>query len=339
MRSRKSHRLRRLANSLLLVALCLVGCATARREPAGPDAQRSPSSPAPQAGELGKDRFVSRDGAGFPYTRWAPPGGHAKTVIVAVHGLSGAASDFRPLGEYFAKLSTATYGYELRGQGNDPDKSRVGDIEKPELWFEDLDTFLGLVRAANPKARLFLYGESLGGLISIHGMETLSKENRDAVRGLILASPVVSLKDRETLSRLRYLALQCAIRVLPRRKISLGRLAAGKQDMLVAAGTDHRENMSKTPHAVGAYSFRLLGTLERLIDGSRDKASQINKPILVLYPAHDLLTTAQDVDAWFASLTAMDKEKRLFAKSYHLLLHDVQRDAVIVRVRQWIERH
>ncbi|MFT4549927.1 MAG: acylglycerol lipase [Verrucomicrobiales bacterium] len=324
----------------LLIALTMSNCATRGTASLGSTAaaksmEKKAGSVAPT---LGKKFWVSHDGEKFPITRW---GGKSKpeTVIVAVHGLSGAASDFAPLGEYFQDRSTSVYSYALRGQGNDPRKDKVGDIKDPELWYEDLDTFLTLVRAENPNARLFLYGESLGGLISLYGMEALSGENRDAIRGVILSSPVVSLKDRESVSRLRYAILKSAITLMPRRKISLERLAADKEDMHITGDADHRENVRGTPHAVDKFSFRLLGTLEKLIDGSRAQAAKIRKPILVLYPAHDLLTTPEDVEDWFGALETEDKEKYLFAKSYHLLLHDKERESVLERVRAWLERH
>ena len=95
----------------------------------------------------------------------------------------------------------------------------------------------------------------------------------------------------------------------------------------------------KTPHAIDEFSFRLLGTLERLIDGYDEVASKVDKPILVLYPGHDLLTTSEDVEEWFAGLETKDKEKRLFPKSYHMLLHDDERAEVLETVRKWIDRH
>ena len=287
---------------------------------------------------LGKETWTSGDGQSFPYTRWGASS-QPQTVIVAVHGLSGAASDFKPLGEYFTNRSTAVYSYALRGQGNDPREDKIGDIKDPSLWYSDLDTFITLVRAKNPRARLFLYGESLGGLISMHGMETLSDENRNAIRGLILSSPVVSLKDRDKASKLKYAMLKSAITLMPRRKISLEKLAGDKTDMKITGDTDHRENIRGTPHAVDKFSFRLLGTLEKMIDGSQDKAGNIEKPILVLYPAHDLLTTAEDVEKWFDALQTTDKEKYLFPKSYHMLLHDKERGGVLETLRGWLGRH
>ena len=63
--------------------------------------------------------FVAPDGTRFPYSVWKNPKSEAapRAVILAVHGLSGAASDWRPLGEHFQKRGIPVYAYELRGIG------------------------------------------------------------------------------------------------------------------------------------------------------------------------------------------------------------------------------
>ena len=38
------------------------------------------------------------------------------------------------------------YAYELRGQGNDPDPKRIGDLKDVQLWFSDLNSFISSVR-------------------------------------------------------------------------------------------------------------------------------------------------------------------------------------------------
>lgn len=294
--------------------------------------------PATAQPTLSGKSWVSSDGSEFPFTRWVA-GGRPERVVVAIHGLSGAASDFWPLGEYLSSRSTAVYSYELRGQGNDPQRDRIGDIRRPEQWYADLDTFLCLVRAEHPGVPIFLYGESLGGLISVNGMEALGAPNRAAIRGLILASPVVSLKDLEALPGVSYIALMAVIRLCPHRMISVEKLSEGKKDMKITGDTDHRENMRRTPHAVNAYSYRLLGTIKDLIDDSLEEASELQKPILVLYPAHDLLTTPEAVEAWYGRLKSEDKQRHLFERSFHLLLHDSQREEVLAIIGDWLDRH
>lgn len=92
--------------------------------------------------------WLSRDEQKFGYTVWPVQGNPVppRAVIIAVHGLSGAASDFRPLGAYAAAQGVITYAYELRGQGNDPIRTRRGDIKHSRLWLADLADFTRLVR-------------------------------------------------------------------------------------------------------------------------------------------------------------------------------------------------
>ena len=60
--------------------------------------------------------FTAPDGTEFPYSKWLPQRS-PRAVILGIHGLGGAASDWRPLGEYFRERGIAVYAHELRGMG------------------------------------------------------------------------------------------------------------------------------------------------------------------------------------------------------------------------------
>ena len=291
------------------------------------------SAPAGPA-EAQKLQWSSFDGAKFPYLRWLPEGG-AGAAVVCLHGLSGAASDYEQLGERLSADGHAVYAYELRGQGNDPKKSRIGDIRKREHWFADLDSFVEHVREHHPEAPLFLYGESLGSLILMHGFELLQEENRSAVRGLIYGSPAVALPGG--LGPFKRLCVNLLIRFCPGIKVSLKRLAGDHSAQVTGEGeVDHWEQMEQTPHAVTHWSFRLLGTIEDMIKNSTQAAAPIEKPLLVLYPGKDVFTTPAQVEAFYDELRSKDKSKRLFADSHHLLFYDDEREDLFKLVRQWV---
>jgi hypothetical protein len=61
-----------------------------------------------------KQSWMSRDGETFAYTVWPAQGERVapRAVIVAVHGLSGAASDFEPFGLGAASQGVVTYAYD-----------------------------------------------------------------------------------------------------------------------------------------------------------------------------------------------------------------------------------
>ena len=98
-------------------------------------------------GVLCANDWVSFDGKTMPWRAWSvPPGREPEGIVIAVHGLSGATSDFWPLGEHLAKNGITTYAYELRGQGNDPVVENRGDIDQAGTWLRDLSTFHRLVK-------------------------------------------------------------------------------------------------------------------------------------------------------------------------------------------------
>ena len=69
-------------------------------------------------------RWTAADGSEFPFKAWVPENRRPKAVVIGVHGLSGAVQDHTELGKSLQRRGIAYYGYELRGQGNDPVKER-----------------------------------------------------------------------------------------------------------------------------------------------------------------------------------------------------------------------
>jgi len=141
-----------------------------------------------------RHEWETPDGETFSYSLWAdglPAGQRPRAVVVAVHGLSGAALDYEPLARHLAKHGIVTFALELRGQGNDPRPNRRGDLARIEDWFADLRAFFSLVRQRHPGAQIYYYGESMGAALLIRFLA--QADETDLPAGLVLASPVVAL--------------------------------------------------------------------------------------------------------------------------------------------------
>jgi alpha-beta hydrolase superfamily lysophospholipase len=277
--------------------------------------------------------WVSRDAQTFGYTTWPvqenpiPP----RAVIIAVHGLSGAARDFRPLGTYAAAHGVITYAYELRGQGNDPIRTRRGDIHHPWLWLADLADFTRLVRQRHPNLPLFYYGESMGALVALHAA-ALSAPDR--IDGLILASPVVQVKN--PLSWWQTLLLRVSIRLAPKYRVSFAREHTPPPRL--TRDDAYQQWLQQAPHTLKRFTLRLLGHIGRLMLQSGDAAGQLTLPVLVLYAGQDVLVTPEAVEQFYRRIASRDKEKYLFPKSYHLLLHDHDKAQVLDVIGTWLQQ-
>lgn len=278
--------------------------------------------------------WTAPDGAAFSFCRWASQD-EPRAVMVAVHGLSGAALDYEPLGRALAPLGFTVCAPELRGQGNDPVPARRGDLDSIETWFADLRAFLALVREQHPGLPLYFYGESMGAAILTRFLAQAGPD--DQPLGLILASPVVAIQQRPPF----WLnAIFQTLRVVwPKFRIDLRPLAKrDKVQRIVTRDEAHREWYATAPHKLDVFTIRFFEQLQGLIDGCFEAAARIRVPVLVLYARHDVFIGEKLVEEFFARLASEDKELTLYPESYHLLLHDHDRDAVLTRVVDWLTK-
>ena len=309
---------------MLTVLTVLSGCASVKKMAAG-------------RGVLRAEEWVSYDGKTMPCKVWPVPAGvKPRGVVIAVHGLSGAKSDFWYLGEQLPLRGYAVYAYDLRGQGNDPVVAERGDISGATAWQRDLATFHALVKRRHPKTPVFWYGESLGSLIALHTAADLLGNWSDP-DGIILASPVAGL--RMTLSGFQRFLLETAAKLSPRSRYTLGELAGVDESKIKVTSTStHGGQMAITPHHVSAFSLRLLSTIGSMLDDNTDSAHRLKMPVLFVASPNDVLSSADQIQALFAQIRSRDKKLLWYTRSYHLLLHDVQREEVVKDVTHWLDR-
>ena len=255
--------------------------------------------------------------------------------MVAVHGLSGAALDFEPLGQRLIALGFTTYAPELRGQGNDPLPSRRGDLDRLDTWFADLHAFFAQVRARHPGLPVYYYGESMGAAILTRFLTRGVAE--DAPAGLILASPVIAIEPR--LPFWLNVIFRIVLAVWPGYRLDLRPLAKrDKAPRIVTRDEAHRAWYAKAPHKLDVFTLRFFKLLEQLIDGCHAAAPRLQLPVLVLYAGNDVFIRPDLVERFFARLASSDKELTLYPESYHLLLHDHNGKAVLERIAAWLEK-
>jgi alpha-beta hydrolase superfamily lysophospholipase len=283
---------------------------------------------------LGATKWTSFDGKQMPWHIAAVPRGTTEhAVVITVHGLSGAASDFWLLNERLPPQGITVCSYELRGQGNDPDLGKHGDIRSGDLWLRDLLTFHQLQRARHPGVPIIWYGESLGSLIALHAA-ALREASPDA---MVLASPVAGL--RTHLGELERFLLRTSSRVLPTYKVKLGDLAGVDESKIrVTAVSTHGGQMAKTPHHVASFTLRLLREMDTLMQRTPVAAQHLDLPVLMLGSPHDVVSSPEQVQTLFDQLGSQDKQLHWYAKSYHLLLHDVQHEEVMADLLGWLKR-
>jgi alpha-beta hydrolase superfamily lysophospholipase len=113
---------------------------------------------------------------------WAPDG-EPKGVICLVHGLGEHILRYEHVGAAFVEAGYAMLGSDLRGHGKSGGPR--GHTPSLEAFFKDIDEIVREAAKRYPKAPRFLYGHSLGGLLSL----SYAIERKPEARGMIVSSP------------------------------------------------------------------------------------------------------------------------------------------------------
>jgi alpha-beta hydrolase superfamily lysophospholipase len=273
----------------------------------------------------------------FGYRKWLRPDTKPETVVIGVHGFCGAAIDYENLGKRLLKEQPeiAVYAYEIRGQGKDPLKARRGDIDDPNLWFNDLARFSAMIRAKHPKARMVWFGESMGALIVSHAYQNaIAAGQPPPCDAIILSSPVV--KFRDDFPKWKKDLVHGVAEVAPTARVSLETIAGG-QEVRMTHDTLHSDQAETNAWHIDKHTLRLLVALSDLIDGMPQCASTFGVPTLVLHGGKDFFSRPDDVKAFYGNIPKdANRSRRYYPDSYHLLMYDDRKEKVITDVEKWL---
>jgi alpha-beta hydrolase superfamily lysophospholipase len=278
--------------------------------------------------------YTSFDADQFDYLKWnnSPK---PETVIIAVHGINGAAQDFKNLASHLTSNlpKTAIYAPETRGQGSDHNIQRRGDIYRKEEWFKDLYTLTRIVRSENPEAEVIWCGESMGSLIVTHSYNHSKLDHPDRI---ILLAPVVSL--RPHLSIWKHKIANTLSYVFPRYRVSLNQFSGEQAVKVTQGGDNHDEQAATNSYFIDKFTLRLLSTLGNLISEMYSAAENITCPIIMLNGGHDYFTPPENAAEFYKRFPSSSQNHHAYyPDSYHLLMYDSHREQIFSDITQWIK--
>lgn len=302
---------RRAALALALAALVAGGCAPDWRE-AGPPVQ---------APAVRDDFIVAADGARLPLRRWLPAG-RPRAVILALHGMNDHGLAFAMPAEAWARAGIATYAYDQRGFGRAPNR---GYWPGTETLAGDLAAALAAVAPRHPGVPVYLLGESMGGAVIIVAM---TRPGAPRVAGIVLSAPAVW--SRETMPLYYRTSLWLGARVMPGVSFSgrnLNRVASDNREMLAA--------MARDPDILRRARVDAVDGMVGLMDLAFARAGDVPAPALLLYGANDQIIPKAPVADVVRRLPPSVRVA-YYARGWHLLMRDRQRDAVHADIAAWI---
>jgi len=267
----------------------------------------------------------SKDGIVF-YREWNGPSTSLRAVIILVHGLGGYSGRFFEFGPYLAKNGMQIFAIELKGFGESP--SIKGHIDNFRVYTKELKALVGTAKRLHPGKKIFMFGESMGGLIALD----FAIHNQNMIDGLILISPAVKDKIPYTFKQKAKIfrsALFDPLALFPSRFTA----SIFTRDPVMAKRIDN------DPLEVRDLTAKFFLSILKAMIFVNMKPRTIKLPVLMLLSGKDKMISAEAAQSYFNKLSSKDKELKWYHEMYHALYVDKDREIVFKDIVNWINKH
>jgi alpha-beta hydrolase superfamily lysophospholipase len=269
-------------------------------------------------------RFTGAASGQIYWQGWVPAGDVAG-VVVLVHGLAEHAGRYAHVGKHFAGAGYAMYAADHRGHGRSDGVK--GNINRMSEVVTDLETMIRSVAQRHPDAPMFLYGHSMGGLITLAYLAGRPAE----LRGAVLSASAVDIAVGSPLERLAAPLLSAVapnLGVLKLDATSMSRDPAVVRDY----DADPLNYRGKTRVRTGA---EILATVEKV---KRD-LGRVTLPLLVMHGSDDKVTSPTTSKLLADKVGSTDLTVKLYDGFYHELHNEPEKETVFADVLRWFKEH
>jgi alpha-beta hydrolase superfamily lysophospholipase len=263
--------------------------------------------------------------ANIYFQSWLPET-EPKAVLLIVHGLAEHSGRYTNIVNHFAPLGYAVYGMDHLGHGKS-DGKRVY-VKRFEDYTDTLKVYFNMVRRWQPAKPIFLFGHSLGGLIST----VYLLDHQAELTGAVLSGPAVKVPNNITPVIL-----------------FVGKMLSALMPKFRLIGLEV-DGISRDPAVVQAYvsdplvftgktTARLAAEMLKAMQHVSAMATEIRLPILIVQGGSDKLVDPAGAQMLYDAVSSADKKIRIYDGLYHEVFNEPERDKVLRDIEIWLESH
>ncbi len=273
---------------------------------------------------------ISTGGLELFYRAWRSAEDTRASVVIA-HGLGEHGGRYERLVDVLLARGFAVSALDHRGFGRSP--GQRGHVMSWAEYRTDLGSFLDLARQTDPGVPLFLYGHSMGALIALdYVLEAPGASTHDEgkLRGLILSG--VPLEPIGVAKPWLILLAKALSRSLPRTALSPGvdARALSRDPEVVRA---YEEDPLVHGRATARWGVEALSAIDR----AKGRLPQLKLPLLVIHGGDDPLNSPEGSRLITDRAGSVDATLRIYEGVRHEPHNDLDWEAAVRDVADWIE--
>lgn len=259
------------------------------------------------------------------YQYWLPDE-PPEAVVAYVPGVGGHSGQptYRYFIDYLVGTGRAVYGLDLRGFGRS--EGRRGHVQDWQEYIDDVATFVAAIRQTHPDLPLFLFGQSLGGLIALE--YALADQ---LLAGVIASAPSLAQPNLPVW-------MAPTVRALAKVKPTLSvnpklDLAAFTRDLAEV------EKLKADPLRHPKVTARFAVEFETAVGRVQANAHRLSVPLLIIVGSDDAITPPRGSQEFCDHVAAEDKTLTIYDGGYHQPILDTNRAEVLTDIGNWITIH
>jgi alpha-beta hydrolase superfamily lysophospholipase len=258
------------------------------------------------------------------YKGWAPEG-EVKAVLMIVHGVGEHIGRYTNVVDHYVPLGFAIYGVDHIGHGKSGGEREM--VERFEDYIEPLVTFREKIAGWYPGKPIFIYGHSMGGLIT-----TLYLLDHQAdFKGAILSAAAAKVPDNIT-----------------PLTVTLGKILASITPRVGMIQLDtnylsHDKTVVETYNSDplvfhGKMPVRLSAEMLRAMTRVANEMQKITLPVFILQGSEDKLVDPSAAQMLYDGVGSPDKTLKIYAGLFHEVHNEPEREVMFKDLETWLEK-
>ncbi len=256
------------------------------------------------------------------YQGWLPDG-DVKAILLIVHGVGEYCGRYSNVVDYFVPLGYAVYGLDHIGHGKSDGQREV--IKQFEDFTEPLSVFCKMIKEWQPGKPIFIYGHSLGALITLFYL----LDHQADFKGAIISAPPVKIPDN--ISPLTITMGKILATIAPRTGL-LGLDTSGlSHDEAVVAAYNSDPMVFH-----GKITASISGGMLRAMLRVNEEAGKISLPLFILQGGGDRIVDPSGATLLYDKVGSKDKTLKVYENLYHEVHNEPERVSMFNDLRAWL---
>lgn len=274
-----------------------------------------------------ESKFEGQDGLAFYVQGWEPDV-QPKAVVALVHGLGEHIGRYAHVGKALTDAGYVLVGFDLRGHGKTV--SARGHFPSLNVVMQDIRQFFQFISQRYPSLPQFLYGHSLGGLLSL----TYATQNKVGIKGVMVTGAALRSALQEQKAKIAMAKILGTLAPAATIPSGLDATTVSRDKTVVDKYVNDPLVHDKTSLGLGKSALAA-------IDLCFARAAEFAYPLLIMHGKDDKLTYPSG-SADFAKL-AGEKNKDITLKLWDGMYHEIHNEpeqAEVFKVMiEWLDKH